>query len=156
MVFFGLISVKIQLCVALPEYFVCYYLYMYMHSVHVFFSWCKYILIIITTVCTLYCLNLFNTIVTCAFTWNTFTLYSFSCRCMDTSSLSPAWTSPTTAHCWCRGQRTGTSRSGGSTSETATNLSLLMMTGKLKQIFKCMYESLNYFYAISDWPKSVM
>lgn len=129
---------------------------MYMLFVHEFFSWCKHILIIITTVCTLYCLNLFNTVVNCAFTWNTFTLYSFSCRCMDTSSLLPAWTSPTTAHCWCRGQRTGTSRSGGSTSETATNLSLLMMTGKLKQIFKCMYESLNYFYAISDWPKSVM
>lgn len=104
------------------------FLYMY------FFSWGKYILIIIYTVCTLYCLNLFNLIVTCAFTWNTFTVYSFSCRCMVTSSLSPAWTSPTTAHCWCRGQRTGTSRSGGLTSETATSLSLLMMTGKLKQI----------------------
>lgn len=136
LVFFGLISVKTKLCVALPEFF-CHNLFIYMHFVHaciVFPEWCKYSLIIITTVCTLYCLNWVNLIVTCAFTWNTFTWYSFSCRCMDTSSLSPVWTSPMTAHCWCLGQRTGTSRSGGSTSETATSLSLLMMTGKLKQI----------------------
>lgn len=56
-------------------------------------------------------------------------LFSFSCPCMDTNSLSPVWTSRTTALFSCPDQRTGTSRSGGWTLETATNLFLLMMIG---------------------------